>query len=404
MTEDFYLAFENTFRGSRELIRSRLQVYEPFVRPLREQLGPRAAMALDLGCGRGEWLELLQDCGFTARGVDLNEAMLATCRDRGLTVQCLDALACLRQLPANSQAVVSGFHIIEHLPFPDLQCLVQEALRVLMPGGLLILETPNTENLVVGTSNFYLDPTHLRPIPAELLLFLTRHTGFKRSKVLRLNAEKENRLPQRVGIVAVLHGVSPDYAVVAQKDGAQSVLQPLSPAFQADYGVSLDALARHQQQQIEARFAQLEARAIETQRQTEARFAQLETRFAQAEARADAAQAQVVALLSSTSWRLTRPVRWLGSRVKQCKMALKPRARTSLHKVAAIVQCFPWLKRGLLVILNHLPWLKARVAAWLHQVEPQVALDPIHLTPQARHIHQKLKAGLTRGAHSASKR
>lgn len=83
-------------------------------------------------------------------------------------------------------------HIVEHIPFEDIQTLVQEAFRVLTPAGLLILETPNPENIQVATSGFYIDPTHTRPIPSQLLSFLPEYYGFKRTKILRL--QEENNL------------------------------------------------------------------------------------------------------------------------------------------------------------------------------------------------------------------
>lgn len=163
MSSDFYRTFEEKFRGPRELVKSRLRVYLPFLRPLRGSFS--TALAVDLGCGRGEWLELLYEQGFEAEGVDLDDGMLAACRDLGLKVQTGDALGYLTALPDDSQAIVSGFHLVEHIPFQVLLQLVAEALRVLKPGGLLILETPNPENIIVGATNFYIDPTHHRPIP-----------------------------------------------------------------------------------------------------------------------------------------------------------------------------------------------------------------------------------------------
>ena len=167
---NFYKAFEDQHRGSRELIKSRLAVYVPFIKKI-QSTHPDAA-ALDLGCGRGEWLELLQDNQLNASGIDQDDGMLSACRSRGLNVQTGDAIAHLRSVPDDSLSIVSGFHIAEHLSLEDLQILIKESLRILKPAGLLILEAPNTENLVVGTSSFYLDPTHQRPLPSSLLSFL----------------------------------------------------------------------------------------------------------------------------------------------------------------------------------------------------------------------------------------
>lgn len=238
---DFYRAFEDRHRGSRELIRARLQAYQPFIAPLPGIYQP--AHAIDLGCGRGEWLELLQETGFTPQGVDLDAGMLAACTERGLPVVQGDALTYLQSLGDASQCLVSGFHIAEHLPFKDLETLVVQAFRVLKPGGLLILETPNPENLVVGTSNFYLDPTHVRPIPPLLLSFLPEHHGFSRIHTLRLQESPVLRQRSDISLMDVLGGVSPDYAVVAQKDADPELLARFDPVFAVQYGVALHELA-----------------------------------------------------------------------------------------------------------------------------------------------------------------
>ncbi len=248
---NFYKAFEDQHRGSREIIKARLGVYTPFIQKIA-QLHP-GATALDLGCGRGEWLELLQDLQLTANGIDLDDGMLAACRDRGLHVQTGDAIEHLKSLPADSMSIVSGFHIAEHLSLEDLQTLIQESLRVLKPAGLLILEVPNTENLVVGTSSFYLDPTHQRPLPSALLSFLVGFLGFARSKVIGVQESvplREQHGP--TSLFAVLSGVSPDYAVIAQKAGDASQIAQFDVLFAKEYGLTLEMLANRYQERFDA--------------------------------------------------------------------------------------------------------------------------------------------------------
>ena len=258
----FYKAFEDQHRGSRETIKSRLAVYLPFIKQIKS-IDPNAT-ALDLGCGRGEWLELLQENQFTASGIDLDDGMLSACRSRGLNVQTGDAIAYLKSLPADSLSIVSGFHIAEHLSLDDLQILIKEALRILKPAGLLILEAPNTENLVVGTSSFYLDPTHQRPLPSALLNFLVGYLGFARSKVL--GVQESVPLREELGppsLFAVLSGVSPDYAVIAQKTGDASSIASFDSLFAKEYGLTLELLANRYQERfdvIERRTQLLEAR------------------------------------------------------------------------------------------------------------------------------------------------
>jgi O-antigen chain-terminating methyltransferase len=234
----------------------------PFIQKIQE-VHPNAT-ALDLGCGRGEWLELLKDHQLSASGIDLDDGMLSACRSRGLNVQTGDAIAHLKSLPADSLSIVSGFHIAEHLSLADLEALIKEALRVLKPAGLLILEAPNTENLVVGTSSFYLDPTHQRPLPSALLSFLVGYLGFTRSKVLGVQESvplREEHGP--TSLFAVLSGVSPDYAVIAQKAGDTSTVARFDAVFAKEYGLTLELLANRYQERfdvMERKTQMLEAR------------------------------------------------------------------------------------------------------------------------------------------------
>ena len=256
MSNGFYRAFEERHRGSRELIKSRLEAYLPFILPLKNfTTSPRS---LDLGCGRGEWLELLTENGFDAYGVDLDDEMLKACRQLGLKSKKIDAVKYLKKEADESHDLVSGFHIAEHLPFEKLQTLVSEALRVLKPAGLMILETPNPENIVVGSKSFYIDPTHERPIPSELLSFVVEHAGFFRVKVVRLQESKDLASNVRLSLMNVLAGASPDYSVVAQKHAEPDVIEHFDSAFSKEYGIALDFLADNYDRQVENRLMQTE--------------------------------------------------------------------------------------------------------------------------------------------------
>lgn len=239
MTE-FYRAFEDKNRGSRELITERLQVYLPFIEPLNDIYSP--AKALDLGCGRGEWLQLLSSHKFDALGIDIDEHMLSACHELKLNVVKSDALAYLRQQPSNAYTLISAFHVVEHISFVELKELSEEAFRVLKPGGLLIMETPNPENIVVATNNFYLDPTHIRPLPQQLLSFIAEFTGFNRVKILRLQEDKALKQKQQVTLSDVITGVSPDYAVIAQKEAPPEFISQFDRPFAEEFGISLQVL------------------------------------------------------------------------------------------------------------------------------------------------------------------
>jgi SAM-dependent methyltransferase len=184
-----YATFQDRFRGSREDIKRRLRAHLPRVRAAG--VGTDAMPIVDLGCGRGEWLELLRDEGLRARGVDLNRVSLAGCREMGLEIVERDAISFLQSLPDMNVGAVTGFHIIEHLPFDLLLQLLDEACRVLKPGGLAIFETPNPQNVLVGSCNFYLDPTHRNPLPAGLMQFMMQMRGFSEVEIVRLHPYPE---------------------------------------------------------------------------------------------------------------------------------------------------------------------------------------------------------------------
>src|SRR5207248_2833536 len=133
-----------------------------------------------------EWLELLRDEGLVAEGVDCNRVLLEQCRERGLRVSEGDVIAHLRARPDASLGAVTGFHIIEHLPFPVLVKLLDETVRVLKPGGIAVFETPNPENVLVGSYYFYADPTHRNPIFPPTAQFLAEQRGLSDVRVLTL--------------------------------------------------------------------------------------------------------------------------------------------------------------------------------------------------------------------------
>jgi O-antigen chain-terminating methyltransferase len=194
---------------------------------------------LDLGCGRGEWLELLAEQGWHARGLDSNRVMVEECRQRGLAVSEGDVLAHLRSLPDASLGAVTAFHVLEHLPLEVLLRFLDETARVLRPGGIAIFETPNPENLVVGGCDFYRDPTHQRPLHPDTVQFLVEQRGLVRVEILRLSEHRIQDplqlLPWHHSLAAYLnplidrakrHFFGPtDYAVIGRKAGEAQALR-----------------------------------------------------------------------------------------------------------------------------------------------------------------------------------
>lgn len=170
VSEHAYFVLERRYRGTEDEIRERIAGYLPYL----AAGGP----ALDLGCGRGEALALLGEHGIAARGVDGSARMVAMCRERGLDAVQGDLFAALAAAPAGSLGAVLSFHVVEHLPIGTLDRLVRLAWGALRPGGTLILETPSPLSLVVGARNFWLDPTHARPVHPESLRLLYELAGF----------------------------------------------------------------------------------------------------------------------------------------------------------------------------------------------------------------------------------
>ena len=215
---DFYLAFENEFRGSSQDIKNRLSFYLPYI----QQLEKNDFSALDLGCGRGEWLDLLREHGYVnAKGIDINSSMIAHSRAEGFDVEECDLLDYLEQQKDSSLTLITGFHIIEHLALDVLLQLYKESYRVLKPGGMILFETPNPENIAVGACNFYTDPTHRNPLPPVLSDFMATNAGFK-SEIVRLHLAKEAQYLEG-GAFADLNDLlyaftkEQDYAIVGYK-------------------------------------------------------------------------------------------------------------------------------------------------------------------------------------------
>lgn len=210
-----YASFEDEFRGDKQDVKSRLRFYLPFLKEAGISSG-----ILDMGCGRGDWLELLGEEGCEAVGVDNNSVLVERCRTSGLSVVQEDALNYLRGLPDVSLNAVTGFHIIEHLPFETLVKLLDEIFRVLRPGGLVMLESPSPENLVVAACNFYSDPTHNRPVSPHTLKFILQERGFDRIRLQFLHPVEGSPFETEDKKLESLHMwfYGPrDFAVIASK-------------------------------------------------------------------------------------------------------------------------------------------------------------------------------------------
>ena len=218
-----YVAFENCFRGSAEDIRERLTPYVSFFKD--------RPSVLELGCGRGEFLELLRENDIDASGIDDNPEMVAVCRRRGLSVAEADIASYLRDIPSASLGGIFAAQVIEHLPPNHLREMLGACHRALRENGRLVVETVNPRSLVALVESFYRDLSHQKPLHPETVDFLLRACGFRevtihysspvqeRSKLLSIapdNASARTTNENFRKLNTVLFG-DQDYAAVATK-------------------------------------------------------------------------------------------------------------------------------------------------------------------------------------------
>lgn len=307
MNDDFYVAFEEKFRGSEELIKERQKKYLKFINPLK--ILKDEVKALDIGCGRGEWISLLNENGFNARGIDINESMVRLASQKGLNAAVNDALGELKNLDENSLDIITAFQVVEHIKFDDVLELIKEAKRVLAPCGILILETPNPENIMVGTQWFYLDATHKNPIPCELLSFATHYYGLERNFIFKTNEKSPSEYERDMGLFDVFEGVSPDYSVIAQKNGDQSEL--FDEAFAVMPGVNLAQISASYNNKFD-----------KLKQQVDGVLNAYIKRY-------EATQNELNDMLNSKSWRITKPLRVSMKIAKKIVGRLKRYARKS---------------------------------------------------------------------------
>lgn len=215
----FYHRLENRYRGSLDNITKRLQVYLPDVEAAYLRAGEKPVA--DLGCGRGEWLGILHSAGIASFGVDLNRIQIDEAREQNLDVREGDAIAMLSEMEDESLSVITAHHLIEHVPFETVAWMTREAMRVLAPGGILLFETPHVGNVLVGATTFHTDPTHVKPIPEQVLKILFETAGYHPIESRFLNPhERLDEFIDRPGFdseLAYLLFGPQDLAVIGQK-------------------------------------------------------------------------------------------------------------------------------------------------------------------------------------------
>lgn len=174
-----YSRFAERFRGSEDYVRSNQEIYRPYF--------AACTNVLDIGCGRGEFLEMMRELNVPARGIDLSEESVAQCRQKGLTADVADLFELLPSLPEGEFDGIFCSQVAEHLQPASLPEMVRLCASRLRRGGILAIETPNPECLAIFATHFYLDPTHTRPVPHELLAFYMEEAGVGGIQLHRLS-------------------------------------------------------------------------------------------------------------------------------------------------------------------------------------------------------------------------
>ena len=182
-----YARFAERFRGSEEYVKASQRVYVPYFAECRN--------VLDIGCGRGEFLELMRQAGVPARGIDLSEQSVAECRRKGLEAEIADLFPYLANQPEAAFDGIFCAQLVEHLPPARLPEMLGLCASRLQRNGVIAIETPNPECLAIFATHFYLDPTHTRPVPHPLLAFYLEEFGIGNIEVRKLAPAVETMAP-----------------------------------------------------------------------------------------------------------------------------------------------------------------------------------------------------------------
>ena len=214
MDSDFYTEFENNFRGSREQIINVLSNYDGLIDYILDS--DSKPSLLDIGSGRGEWIQKCNAKGFKSIGLELDPKMVNDCKKLNLNIIQGDALSLLDEFCEESFSIVSAFHVIEHMSHENIKELLIKSKRVLKPDGLLILETPSIDNIIVSSKSFHIDPTHINPIHPDLLAFMIKRSGFDRLKYYFINGGPLQNSEADL-LTRVFNGVAQDVVLVGSK-------------------------------------------------------------------------------------------------------------------------------------------------------------------------------------------
>ena len=419
--------FKEHVCGVPELFRLRLKQYLPFLKPM-STVYPGAPV-LEIGRRCEAWLDLLTGIGFQPSAVDLNNR---TSQDDPIPrvvakTQKLNDACYFADLPANSQVVVSAFHMIESISLERLFAVFSDALRVLKPGGLLIIETVNANNMIPASQK---SPSVLRSVSPLLLSSLAECCGFERVKTLRFEATRDLLESPCGSLADVMNVVNSAYAVIAQKTADETILKPSDAAFSAGCTLNLETRTERYIDQLEVKVRQLETRAEEAETRAyqtwireknavaSAREADVRTR--EAETRAEEARRFLNFVYSSRSWRMTEPMRSFVSKLRlvrhggriHAKAFIKGRGLSLAKQVLSYINsrtgfrhaCKNVLKKiGLYepvqsLYQKYIAWQSSNIQATRKAELPRGPL--IHVSPRARMIYTDLKAAVEKNRES----
>ena len=214
MKSSYYLQFENEFRGEREEISKKFAIYNSLIDlTIKSNTKPNL---IDIGCGRGESLENWRNLFDDYVGIESDKSMVDFCRKLNLNVLEKDALNALKGFSDNSVSIITIFHVIEHLSNNYLYELLDQCYRVLSKNGVLIMETPSIDNILVSTKFFYIDNTHINHINPDGLSFTLKNIGFAEVKDFYIHpGPLINASP--IKLTRILNGVAQDVCFIASK-------------------------------------------------------------------------------------------------------------------------------------------------------------------------------------------
>lgn len=358
-----YSDFEEQFRGSRDSVLNTFAVYLPLLDLISSDGGGNPT-ALDLGSGRGEWCTLLRGRGWFCTGVESNPTMIEEAERRDSASVNADALEFVKSANNESYHIVTAFHLLEHLESGYALELLENINRILKPGGFLIVETPNPENLAVATWAFHMDPTHVRPIPPPLMVYYAKLAGFKTSRILRLNGKPaaESFGPIQ-SLINTMFNLGPDYALVALKQGGRNA------AKEGEFDAYCTSVPRQgpadmgRLMQLAAEADAIHADLKDTKKVWEKRWRDLALKDAEAEDFISQQREmnhiihmhlqEIKTILSGTS------IYWLVKKsINKYDSVLKLAARRTLYNIKIILRRYPYLIYVYMKVADRFPGIR----------------------------------------------